>query len=563
MSPLRRGSARGVVVSAEQLAAAATALSSAVEAGGEELPVAPRDRVHAVVAKVSQRTALVGDHTVVALAGATGSGKSSLFNALIGAEVATVGVRRPTTSTPTAAVWGDDPAGDLLSWLGVGGRHLVEPGGSAGTVGNGEEPSHVGTLDGLVLLDLPDFDSRENSHRVEAERVLELVDLFVWVTDPQKYADARLHDDYVAALATHEAVTMVVLNQSDRLTSEEVEQCRADLVRLMERDGMPRAAVLATSALTGDGVDVLQQRLANAVASRTMSRARLAGDVRSAAGALTEHVAAEEAVVGKGARAELIDALARSAGVPAVVDAVERDYRLEAAVRTGWPFTRWVHRLRPRPLRRLRLDGGEVRVSESDVRSVLGRSSLPPPSPAARSAVTLATHRLADDASSLLPPPWADAVERAASPRGGSLGDALDQAVVGTSLLAREPIWWRAVRVAQLLLAVTAAVGFVWLALYVVLGWLQLDTVVGAPPTWGVVPVPVVLLFGGVLAGWLLALLAAALARSGARRRGRVMDARLRESVAGAADQEILKPVQRVLDRHAATRVALARAAEV
>ena len=29
--------------------------------------------------------------------------------------------------------------------------------------------------------------------------MLELVDLFVWVTDPQKYADARLHDDYVAA----------------------------------------------------------------------------------------------------------------------------------------------------------------------------------------------------------------------------------------------------------------------------------------------------------------------------------------------------------------------------
>ena len=34
--------------------------------------------------KVSERTALVGGHTVVALAGATGSGKSSLFNVLVG-----------------------------------------------------------------------------------------------------------------------------------------------------------------------------------------------------------------------------------------------------------------------------------------------------------------------------------------------------------------------------------------------------------------------------------------------------------------------------------------------
>lgn len=175
----------------------------------------------------------------------------------------------------------------------------------------------------------------------------------------------------------------------------------------------------------------------------------------------------------------------------------------------------------------------------------------------------LATHRLSDDASSRLPTPWGEAVERAAAPADGSLGDALDQAVVGTSLLAREPVWWRVVRLVQLLLAVTAVVGFLWLALYVVLGWLQLATVVGSPPSLGVIPVPVVLLFGGVLVGWLLALLSAALARSGARRRGRVMDDRLRDSVAGAADQEILRPVQRVLDRHAATRVALARAAEV
>ena len=32
-------------------------------------------------------------------------------------------------------------------------------------------------------------------NRAEAERGLALVDLCVWVTDPQKYADARLHDD--------------------------------------------------------------------------------------------------------------------------------------------------------------------------------------------------------------------------------------------------------------------------------------------------------------------------------------------------------------------------------
>ncbi len=554
MSPLLKGRAHGATVSPERLAAASDALAAAVDAGGRELPATESARAAQVVAKVGQRTGIAGAHTVVALAGATGSGKSSLFNAIVGADVATVGVRRPTTSTPTAAVWGDEPAGELLDWLGVGSRHLVEGEGPGG---------QLGTLDGLVLLDLPDVDSRESSNRDEAARVLELVDLFVWVTDPQKYADARLHDDHVAALAAHEAVTVVVLNQADRLAAEDVARCRTDLVRLMERDGVPGATVLATSVASGAGLDELRQRLANAVASRATARARLAADVRAVAGSLGGAVADAEPEVDDATRAELLEALARAAGVPTVVDAVVRDYRMEAAARTGWPLSRWVHRLRARPLRRLRLDGRDVRVTESDVRSVLGRSSLPPPTPAARAAVALATRRVADRAGSALPVPWSEAVERAATPAGPEIGDALDQAVVGTSLHARPPVWWRVVGALQSLLAAAALVGLLWLFAYVVAGWLQLDTVVPDVPRVGALPVPFLLLFGGLLLGPLLALLAAWLAAVGARRRGAVMDARLRASIARVADAEVLAPVRLVLERHAATRTALRRAAEV
>ena len=46
-------------------------------------------------------------------------------------------------------------------------------------------------------------------------------------------------------------------------------------------------------------------------------------------------------------------------------------------------------------------------------------------------------------------------------------------------------------------------------------------------------------------------------------RRGRVMDARLRASIDEVAGAEIVQPVERVLERHAATRVALRRAADV
>ena len=186
------------------------------------------------------------------------------------------------------------------------------------------------------------------------------------------------------------------------------------------------------------------------------------------------------------------------------------------------------------------------------MRSVLGRSSLPPPTPAARAAVDLATRRLADRAGRDLPTPWAEAVERAASPAGrlprGRLGPGgrrhlAPRAVAG--LVAR-----RRGRPARSSPS-TAVVGLLWLALYVVLGWLQLDPIVGDPPTWGVLPVPLVLLVGGVLGGLFLALVSRWLARIGARRRGRVMDKRLRASIDAVAEAEIIVPVELVLERHA------------
>ena len=93
----------------------------------------PADLVEQISSTLEQAQSRLGhgtSHTVVALSGATGSGKSSLFNVLVGAEVAAVGIRRPTTSTTQAAVFSTDGAvGDeaaaLLDWLAVGRRHRL------------------------------------------------------------------------------------------------------------------------------------------------------------------------------------------------------------------------------------------------------------------------------------------------------------------------------------------------------------------------------------------------------------------------------------------------------
>ena len=544
MTPLLKGRDKGpVVVSADALRAHASALEDALASGDAQLPPEDVRQARAVLDKVAARTRHTGAHTVVALAGATGSGKSLLFNALVGTDVARTGARRPITSTPTAAVWGASPAGELLDWLGVGSRHQVPSDGAT-------------ALDGLVLLDLPDFDSREQANRLEAERVLEFVDVFVWITDPQKYADARLHDDYVAVMRHYDAVTLIVLNQADRLTPQQLAECKADLERLVQRDGLANARVLTTSATTGAGVSELRGRLADAVAGANAARARLDADVRTSADRLRTAVADRENPVADRATSALTDALARACGIPAVVDAVANDYRRNTVSAAGWPFTRWVARLRPDPLKRLRLDPGPgPAITEADIRGFRGRTSLPRATPAARAAVDLAARRLADAAAECLPRRWAEAVAAAALPPQDLLADELDQAIIRTPLRERNPFWWQGLRVAQWLFAITAVVGLAWTLVQVFLGTgglIQLPSVYVGP-----VALPLVLLVGGLLLGWLLALLARWFAGIGARRRAAAVDRRLRAAVSGVAEGLILGPVQDVLDRHRTTRTHL------
>ena len=535
-NPLRRGDTPQALT-VDELSARADALAGAVETGGERLERGAAQRATAVVDKVRERNSLVGGHTVVALAGATGSGKSSLFNALVGADIARVGQRRPTTSTPTAAVWGTEPAGALLDWLSVGTRHQVP------------EP---GDLDGLVLVDLPDFDSRESAHREEAQRILELVDVFVWVTDPQKYADARMHDDYIRARRQHDTVMLVALNQADLLPPDAREQVLADLRGLLERDGVGDVRVLPVSARTGLGLDALRDALAQIVAEKRAVRARLLGDVRTSAEALLDSVGEREPEISLPGDDRLVPALSRAAGVPTVLRAVEADHLRRATAATGWPVTRWVRHLRPDPLKRLRLGEGES-ADDRDFSPARGRSSIPQASQTATSAVDLACREVGDAAAVGLPRRWAEAVMDAAVPPIDRLSDELDTAVRRTGVQQRSSWWWPVVGVLQWLLLLATVVGLLWLvALALGEGFLHLP--LGEPPTWRGLPIPALLLVGGLSLGLLLALLARFIAGFGARRRRRQVAREMHGAIGEVAQTRVLDPVNEVLDRHRRTR---------
>lgn len=217
------------------------------------LPAALARRVSEDLDAVADRLALGVEHHVVALVGGTGSGKSALFNAVTGLDVADVGAVRPSTSVPTACSWGS-PATALLDRLGVPPerRHRGEMALA------GPQP---GQLDGVVLLDLPDHDSVARGHREQVDRFIPLVDLLVWVLDPQKYADNRVHADYLAALTGRSDAMVAVLNQVDTLTPEDLAQVRLDVARLLVSENLGDVEIVLASALTGQGVGPLRETI--------------------------------------------------------------------------------------------------------------------------------------------------------------------------------------------------------------------------------------------------------------------------------------------------------------
>jgi GTP-binding protein EngB required for normal cell division len=497
------------------------ALAEVVALGEGRLDV---EAARGVVERAGARLGLGLETTIVALAGPTGAGKSTLFNALVGRDLAAASVRRPTTSSVRAA---GDASPELLAWLRI----------------KGSDPFSGGAPD-LVLLDLPDYDSVETAHRDEVDRMVELVDLLVWVVDPQKYADSALHDGYLKRLGAYEGVMVLVLNQADRLSAPEVERLRGDLRRLLEHDGIPKVPVLALSATAGTGLPELRELLARRVRERKAAVQRLEADV---AGAVEPLAATCAGKPGKADRTQLVHALSSAAGVPTVVAAVAASHRRKGALAAGWPLGRWLRRLRPDPLKRLRLEQGEE-----------AHTSLPKATPVQRSQVSSAARMLALSAAGELAPPWPSLVRSAATRHEEAIPERLDRAVAGADLRLREPRWWRLAGLLQKLLALAAAAGALWLLGLVALGYLQLDDVLPTPELEGI-PIPTLLFGGGLLAGLLLALIARWANGIGAGRRARVAGRSLAKRVEAVAEELVVTPVREELDARARLCEALSR----
>ncbi|MEE1753684.1 GTPase [Streptomyces sp. SP18CS02] len=484
-----------------------------------------------VLDEAAARQRLSSGHTVVAIAGATGSGKSTLINALAGVPVSETGLRRPTTSAPIACTWSEGAAG-LLDRLAIPGRLRRKP--LAG--GAGDE-----ALQGLVLIDLPDHDSAVVAHREQVDRVLALVDAVIWVVDPEKYADATLHERYLRPLAGYAEVTFVVLNQVDRLPGEAAHQVLDDLRRLLDEDGMalgehgePGAAVLALSALTGEGVAELRETLGAFVRRRHAAERRLSADVDAAAVRLRPvYVAEGRPGLGERSREDFGARLAVAVGASAAGEAAEREWRRNAGRACGTPWLRlW------RWYEGLRTPGGKTEPRpETPVEDEL----------TARQRVEQAVRVVADEAARGLPLPWAQAVRETAVRGAQGLPEALDELAV-TVGEKREggrpsrPAWWPAAVLAQAAMTLLQFYGALWLV----------GQIVGVLEP-GLLP-PVLVMLGGIVGGPLVEWACAAAARGPARRYGQETERRLREAAAACGRARVLDPVAAELMRYREVR---------
>lgn len=482
-----------------------------------------------VLDEAAARRRLSGQHTVVAIAGATGSGKSQLFNTMAGVAISETGVRRPTTASPIACSWSDGAA-TLIDRLGIPGRLRRRPLQSA---------EAEAQLRGLVLIDLPDHDSAAVQHREQVDRILKLVDAVIWVVDPEKYADAVLHERYLRPMAGHAEVMFVVLNQVDRLPGEAADQVLDDLRRLLDEDGIalgehgePGATVLALSALTGKGVGELRESLGQFVTARGAAARRVSADVDAAASGLRPvYATGRHNGLSEEAREDFSARLADAVGATAAGEAAERAWLRNANRACGTPW--------------LRLWRWHQNRSRGPVTGSLPLRTQADEEATARQRVEQAVRSVSDRASSGLPAPWSQAVREAAARGSQGLPEALDELAARAGMPAGRPPrpgWWPVAVLVQAAMTLLQVVGGLWLV----------GQIAGVmAPNLGV---PVLLMLCGIVGGPLVEWSCRMAARGPARRYGTDAERRLREAAASCGRARVLDPLAAELLRYREVR---------
>lgn len=618
-----RNTERGatLAVATSPFARSVASLKDAISYGEGRVPETVLLDAAEILERLSQRRELSTEHTVIGFFGATGSGKSTLFNAIAGQNIALSAPTRPTTSTVQAAIWEAEGSEELLDWLGIDKRVYPqtqalaaegeategnEAGGNNKATGNNKSAGGVAAPNavtepapglfnrirravggrgemrtrtgGLILLDMPDFDSVTTTNRDLAARMMRYVDVLVWVVDPQKYADAVIHRDFMVPLAASGAQALCVLNQADKLAPAEVPAVLASLTRLLQAEGTEAhllAAPIAVSARTGEGIDVLRDLLAQVAAAKSLSLQRTDAQLHATASQLRTYAGGEGTVLAGAyaleAEQKLVKACYTSSQAEQVLEAATASYRRAAGQHTGWILTRWMSRLKADPLRRLHLGQQDetksaskaeksagMLGSESENAPELVASSLPPLSAAQKAGMANAVRQYSKQMAARIDEPWKRSIKEAALSREAELPELLERDMVRIDYgLGRTRAPWVIFNALQWIALLSALVGVGWLTLISGMAYLQIQLPPAPTPEGSPVPLPTLLLLLGILLGIASAGVGRLLTAMGSRYYARKLRGRLQTGMEKAVQSCVVAPVQQEAKRLNAYRKAL------
>ena len=513
----------------EEAIAAATALGLDVSAAEKT-----RDTVHA-------RLGFPSSVYVLAIAGGTGVGKSTLLNSLAGDEVSATGARRPTTS-------------DAIAWVPSSRRH--ELAGLLEWVGVTTVREHAGgNLDDVAVLDLPDFDSIAIAHRERVDSLLPRVDAVVWVVDPEKYMDQVMHGGYLRHYAPRVRRQIVALNRSDLLAAADAGLVADDMRERLRRDGSGDLEVVLTRARDGAvGVTALREWLESAVEAKRVVVSRVEAECREVVRAL----ASDAGVIG-GAGGPLVDMPRRERALNSVVRATLALVDIAGLEQQAIRATRFAARRR---------GAGPFRYLTSAAYRLIGRDRTAA-DPArflarwrVRGSLSTAVEPLRELITSTLagvPAPLRRKLAGLMAPASvdARLAETVDRALTAEAADFRVPTsaLWSVIGAAEYLVTAALAFSLLWFASLFVVHDVPVGTI--RVPYLGPVPTPVLLLAASLLSGYLLAKLLQLHAGWLGRRWARRVGGNVRSEVTQRITEELLVP----LDEIDASRAALAKAA--
>lgn len=496
------------------------------------------DQAAVIIERAETRRQLSADHVVVGLFGATGSGKSSLFNALVGAEVAQTGVIRPTTTKTVAAIWQPEGADALLDWLDVSERHVLD----SQVLGKDSKKSQD-LSGGLILLDLPDMDSTATDHHQIASRLAGKVDFLVWVLDPQKYADASIHHGYLSELTGQRGNLLVVLNQVDTISDRDREPVTTSLRTLLDGEGIGQVPIILASARSGEGLDTVREKFAVALKNKVQATRRLRADVDGLLSMLEAELAVPKVrVPGIMEQSELERSIAKAHGTNRIADAVQTSYKLRASTNTGWPLTSWLTRLRNDPLKRMNLGRG---IDKPEI-SLTSRPDL---SVAENASVDQAVVKYLNTATEDLSPRWSQSLKDAIHEQKTELANEIDIAIASCTLgVEKKSWWWPVTKFVQWLGVVVALAGALWLGGIALAAYFQFN--LPETPRVEGFAIPTLMVFVGVLLGIVLGIFGSFINKMVARLKRRKALKNLQNSVGGVVRRFIVDPTAHHLEQY-------------